>query len=336
MDRVCVTGGSSFLSGHIISLLLDQGYAVQTTVRADARGEEVRKLVEDLNPEQADRVGIFVCDLRKESNWKQAMQQCRFVMHVASPFSSIASESEDEIVSMAVDGTLRVLKAALAAGVERVALTSSFGAIAYGQPWRGKVFDERDWTKLQGPGVFPYIKSKTLAEKAAWDFIEREGGSMELSVINPVGIFGPIIGKPSSSTEIISSLLSGKVPMAPRLHFGVVDVRDVAELHLLAMLSEQAAGQRFIANQGSTVSLIGIARILSKVEQNADSLPTREMPNWLVRLLALFNPQLKQIAPQLGIVRESTSAKARELLDWSSRPLEETILDTARSLRNDQ
>lgn len=332
MDKVCVTGASSFLSSHIISQLLSQGYQVHATVRSEERAAEVQHLFAQLHPYQSGQLTMFICDLASESNWRTSVNQCKYVIHTASPFSSTANLSDEQLISEAVDGTLRVLRHARDAGVEKVIMTSSFGAIGYGQNWTGRVFDERDWTDLNAPNLPAYIRSKTLAEKAAWEFNDSQGENMALSVINPVGIFGPVPGKASSSTQIISALLSGSMPLAPKLSFGVVDVRDAAQLHLSAMLSPKAAGERFIANQGRCVSIMEIAEILRSSNLNAGKLPGAEMPNWAVRLLAKFNKQLQQIAPQVGVVRESTSAKAREVLGWSPRPLEETILDTARSL----
>ena len=232
------------------------------------------------------------------------------------------------------DGTLRVLRAAREAGVKRVVITSSLGAIGYGHPPREKPFDETDWTNLEGADVQPYIKSKTLAERAAWDFIAHEGGGLELSVVNPAGVFGPVLGPDfSGSIEIVKSLLDGAMPAVPRVYFGVVDVRDVADLHLRAMTAPEAKGERFIAVSGETMSILDIGKVLRReLGPAARRVPRLQAPDWLVRLAANRIPLLRAVVPMLGRVRHSTSAKARSLLGWQARSNDEAILSTAESL----
>lgn len=238
------------------------------------------------------------------------------------------------MVIPARDGTLRVLRAARETGVRRVVVTSSLGAIGYGHPPRTTPFDETDWTNLEGADVQPYVKSKTLAERAAWDFVAREGGGLELSVVNPAGIFGPVLGPDySGSIEIIKSLLDGAMPAVPRIYFGVVDVRDVVDLHLRAMAAPEAKGERFIAVAGETMSILDIARVLrAELGRAARRVPRLQAPDWLVRLAASRIPLLSYAVPMLGKVRRSTSAKAARLLGWQARSNEEAILASARSL----
>jgi dihydroflavonol-4-reductase len=243
-------------------------------------------------------------------------------------------KDENEMIIPARDGTLRVLRAAREAGVRRVVITSSLGAIGYGHPPRDKPFDESDWTNLDGADVQAYVKSKTLAERAAWDFVAREGGGLELSVVNPAGIFGPVLGPDfSGSIEIVKSLLDGAMPAVPRVYFGVVDVRDVAELHLRAMTAPEAKGERFIAVSGATMSILDIAKVLRReLGPAARRVPRLQAPDWLVRLAANRIPLLRAVVPMLGRVRHSTSAKARSLLGWQARPNDDAILATAESL----
>jgi nucleoside-diphosphate-sugar epimerase len=273
-------------------------------------------------------------DLQKEAGWAQAVMGCEYVLHVASPFPLGAPRHEDDLILPAREGALRVLRAARDAGVRRVVLTSSFAAVGYGHKNRRAPYDERDWTNLGAP-LSAYVKSKTLAERAAWDFIARDGGSLELAVINPTAVFGPVLGEDfSTSIQILKAMLDGAIPANPRLQFGVVDVRDVADLHLRAMTDPAAKGERFLALAGAAMSLAQIARVLKdNLGTLAARVPTREVPDWLVRLSALRNPAVREILPQLGQQKSASNEKARRLLGWQPRSNEEAILATARSLQ---
>jgi dihydroflavonol-4-reductase len=213
-------------------------------------------------------------------------------------------------------------------------LTSSFAAIGYGQKPKQTPFNETDWTDLNGSDVQPYIKSKTLAEHAAWDFIDREGGGLELSVVNPVGIFGPVLGPDfSNSIAIVQRMMDGSMPGCPQLYFGVVDVRDVADLHIRAMANPIAKGERFLAVAGDCVSMLDVAKILKRrMGSSASRVPTRQLPNWLVRLAAILNPAMRQMVPQLGKIKTATNEKAKRILGWTPRSSQETIIATADSL----
>jgi nucleoside-diphosphate-sugar epimerase len=334
-DLVLVTGGSGFVGAHCIDQLLRAGYRVRTTVRSLKREADVRAMLNVAGSPRQDALSFVAADLSADAGWTEAVAGCRFVLHVASPFPGKAPKHEDELIVPARDGTLRVLRAARDARVERVVLTSSFVAIGSGQKPRTALFDERDWTDLNGPGLTAYGKSKTIAEHAAWDFIASEGNGLELSVINPVGIFGPALGPDyATSVEIVQRFLDGAVPVCPRISFGGVDVRDVADLHLRAMTSPAAKGERFLAVAGDVIKLIDVAMILKKrLGPIARRVPTREMPDWVVRLLAKFMPDLRLIAPELGNVRNLTNAKAKRILNWTPRSNEDCIVATAESLQ---
>jgi nucleoside-diphosphate-sugar epimerase len=256
------------------------------------------------------------------------------VLHVASPFPPNIPKHEDELIVPAREGTLRVLRASRDAGVKRVVLTSSFAAIGYGQAPRSTPFDETNWTNAEAGDVQPYAKSKTLAERAAWDLIAREGGGLELSVVNPVAVLGPVLGADySTSIILVKRLLDGAVPGCPRIHFGVVDVRDIADLHLRAMTHPAAKGERFLGVAGDFMSISEIAEVLKqRMGAAARRVPTRQLPNWLVRLVALRDPAARQIVPELGKAKNGTNAKARRLLDWAPRSREEAIVAAAQSL----
>ena len=227
-----------------------------------------------------------------------------------------------------------MLRASRDAGVTRVVLTSSFAAIGYGQAPRTTPFNETSWTDPDGDDVLPYVKSKTLAERAAWDFIASEGGGLELSVVNPVGVFGPVLG-PDYSTSIllVQRLMDGAMPGCPRLQIGVVDVRDVAGLHVRAMTHPAAKGERFLAVAGDFMSILDVAKVLkSRMGAAAKKVPTRQLPDWLVRIAAWRDPAVKQILPELGKARNATGEKARRLLSWAPRSNEESVVATAQSL----
>ena len=333
MSIVLVTGGSGFVGSHVILKLLSEGHHVRTTIRNASREAVVRAMIRDGGQEPGEELAFYQADLMEDGGWADAVAGCDYVMHVASPFPQGAPTDENELIAPARDGTLRVLRASRDAGVKRVVITSSFAAIGYGHASYDRIFNEDDRTDLQGTDVQPYMKSKVLAERAAWEFLDREGGQLELAVINPVGIFGPVLGTDfSSSVALIQGLLNG-MPGVPRLYFGMVDVRDLSDLHLRAMQSDAAKGQRFLAVGGDVISLFDVAKMLRQhLGVAASKVPSEEFPDDLVRAMAASNPQAKAALPQLGIIRRSTSDKARRVLGWNSRPYEVTILDTAKSL----
>jgi nucleoside-diphosphate-sugar epimerase len=333
MSRVLVTGGSGFIGGHCLLRLLGDGHEVRTTVRRIAREPEVRATLQRGGLAAGrERLSFVEADLERDAGWPEAVAGCEYVLHVASPFPAGVPRNEDDLIVPARDGALRVLRAARDAGVKRVVLTSSFAAVGYGAAARQAPFTEDDWTDPRRPGLQPYVKSKTIAERAAWDFVA--GGGLELAVVNPVGVFGPVLGPDfSTSITIVHRLLDGAMPGCPRVWFGVVDVRDVADLHVRAMTDPAANGERFLAVAGDFMSILDIARLLrAKLGAAARRAPTRELPDWLVRLAALADPSVRQILPELGKRKTATSDKARRRLGWSPRSNDEALLATARSL----
>ena len=339
MSNVLVTGGSGFIGSHCILKLLAAGHDVRTTVRNLKREADVRGMLKQGGADPGSRLSFTVADLENDSGWREAVSGCEYVLHVASPFPPNVPKNEDELIVPAREGTLRVLRVARDAGVKRVVLTSSFAAIGYGHEPQTEPFTERDWTDVNGKGVTAYVKSKTLAERAAWDFIEREGankdgGRLGLSVVNPVGVFGPALGPDySTSILIVQRLLDGAVPGLPKLYFGAVDVRDVADLHLRAMTHPAANGERFLAVAGDFLSTLEIAKILkANLGEAARRVPTMQLPNFVIRLAALRDPEVKQIVPELGNRKNATAEKAKSVLGWSPRSREESIIATAESL----
>lgn len=332
---VLVTGGSGFVGAHTILQLLEKGYKVRTTVRSLSREAEVREMLREGGASDTSNVSFVAADLSKDDGWGAAVKDCTYVHHVASPFPPGKPKHEDELIKPAREGTLRLLRAAKDAGVRRVVLTSSFAAIGYGNPLGdGQVLTEKDWSNPNSSQIEPYPKSKTLAERAAWDFIEKEGGEMELAVVNPVGIFGPILSKDfSPSIQVVQRIMNGSLPGAPQLSFGIVDVRDVVDLHLRAMTSDKAKGERFLAVSGDFMSMLEISQALRKRMPNeAKKAPTRNLPNFLLRIAAWFDPAIGLIVSELGKKTNASNEKAKTVLGWEPRSREDALVATAESL----
>lgn len=336
MSTVLVTGGSGFIAGHTILQLLAAGHRVRTTVRSAQRENPLRATLKSAGAGAGtdDALTVNVADLLDDAGWPQAISGCDYVLHMASPFPPGVPAHENDLIVPAREGSLRVLRVARDAGVRRVVLTSSFAAIGYAHRPRTAPFTEEDWTDPAAPGLAAYVKSKTLAERAAWDFIARHGGALELSVVNPVAVFGPVLSADfATSIQLVKRMLDGGVPGCPRLSFGVVDVRDVADLHLRAMSDPAARGERFLAVAGEFMSLIQIANLLrDRLGEVASKVPRRELPDWVVRLGALFNPAARQILPELGKFKNASSEKARRMLQWAPRSNAESLVATAGSL----
>ena len=334
MSTILVTGGSGFVGSHCILQLLAAGHQVRTTVRSLKRETDVRAMLKEGGSQPGNRLSFFAANLENDAGWREAIAGCDYVLHVASPFPTSIPKHEDELIVPAREGALRVLRLSRDAGIKRVVLTSSFAAIGYGQKTQKSPFNETNWTDLNGERVAPYAKSKTIAERASWDFIAKEGGKLELSVVNPVGVFGPVLGPDySTSILIVQRLMDGAVPGCPQMYFGVVDVRDVADLHLRAMTHPAAKGERFLAVAGDFMSMLDIAKVLkTRMGVAANRVPTRQLPNWLVRIAAMRDPAVKQVIPELGKIKNATGEKAKRLLGWAPRSNVDAIVATADSL----
>jgi nucleoside-diphosphate-sugar epimerase len=332
-QTILVTGGTGFLGAHTILQLLTKGYTVKTTVRSLERQNEVIEMLKAGGISVFDRLTFVETDLTNDANWDKALRNCDYVLHVASPFPGREPKDENELIIPAREGVLRVLKFAREAHVKRVVMTSSFAAIGYSVNPRNHTFTEMDWTDANAK-VAAYVKSKTVAERAAWEFIRGEGGGLELTVINPVGIFGPVLGKDfSSSIQLVARILSGNMPKIPKLHFGVVDVRDVADAHIKAMTHPDATGQRFLVAADGPGSLPEIAKILhSRYPGRQPAISTQVLPDWMVKLTAIFKPELKAVSTQLGPAKTLSNQKAKSMLQWTPRKRETTIEETADSL----
>lgn len=318
---VLVTGGTGYLAGHTLARLLADGHRVRTTVRDLDRAAEVRALA---GPGDLE---VVATDLGADAGWAEATAGVGYVLHLASPFPPAAPDNDDEVIGPARDGAVRVLAAAREAGVRRVVLTSSFAAVGYSATPREE-YTEADWTDLADPNS-AYVRSKVIAERAAWEQVRAAGGP-ELAVINPAGIFGPVLGgRLSSSVSLVRAMLDGAMPVVPPLYFGVADVRDVADLHVRAMTHPRAAGERFLAAAGESISFLGLARILA---ESGHAVTATEMTAEQVRAAAETDPALREAAARLGRVPVIRTTKARTVLGWRPRPVGETVADTARSL----
>ena len=329
---VSVTGGSGFIAGWCVVQLLERGYDVRTTVRDAAKEQRVRDGIAGAQP-AADRLSFAVADLNRDEGWDAAVAGCEYVLHVASPLGGGIPGDRNSLIAPARDGTLRVLRAAAKAGIKRVVMTSA-AAAARPPLTTDRMSDESIWSDPEDPQFDAYRVSKILAERAAWDFMEREGGTTQLTTILPGAVFGPILTAENlGSVQIIQGMLNGKPPALPRLGFWIVDVRDLADLHIRAMTASSAAGQRFIA-AGDYMWMEDIARTLrTELGEAGSKTPTRRLPDFVVRLLLPFAANLRSLAPLLGRRFPLTSDKARQTLGFRPRPPAAiTVVDCARSL----
>lgn len=332
--RVLVTGGSGFIAGHIIVQLLAEGYLVRTTVRSLDREAAVRHVLRDAGMVNGANLEFVAADLTSDTGWTDAVADVDHVLHVASPVQPGHVENEDDLIIPAREGALRVLHAARDGGVKRVVLTSAFHAVSWGHPHDDHVFTEDDWTVLDGPGVDAYGKSKTLAERAAWEFVAEEGEGLELVAMLPVAVMGPVMGSAvSGSNHIVQSMLGGAMPGLPHIFLPIVDVRDVAAAHILAMTQPDAAGQRFLLSGGPVIELGEIAAtIRAAVGAAASRVPRRTIPNLVVRAAALFTPAFRATLADLGYRKRLSSDRARRVLGWTSRDPHEAIAAAAQSM----
>jgi len=331
-ETVLVTGGSGFIGGWCVVELLKRGYTVRTTVRNLSKEPAARAAIAaEVDP--GDRLSFHAAELTRDDGWDAAVKGCDYVLHVASPLGVDNPKNPDELITPARDGALRALKAATRAGVKRVVMTSSVAATYHPPGKADTVSDETVWTNPEDKGVGAYPQSKTIAEKAAWGFMAEHGGATTLATVNPALVLGPVLTKENlGSVQVIQRLMNGSMPGTPRLGFNIVDVRDVADLHIRAMTAPQAAGQRFIA-AGDYLWMADIAKVLrAELGAKASKVPTRALPDVVLRLIALFDPTLKVVTPNLGLRHAFSSAKARKMLGWTPRPVNTTLVDCAQSL----
>ncbi|WP_297104146.1 NAD-dependent epimerase/dehydratase family protein [uncultured Devosia sp.] len=330
-DRVLLTGISGFLGGHLALALLKAGYSVRGSLRNIGKAEAVRDTLRRAGTD-ISRLEFVELDLMSDKGWDKAMDGVRYLQHTASPFVIDLPEDKMELIRPAVEGTERALNAALKASVERIVLTSSMAAIAYGHDKsRTRPFTEADWTNLNGRGVNAYIESKTLAEQRAWEIMREAGRENDLATINPSAILGPLLDEdPGTSALMVKRLLDGSVPALPRMPFVIVDVRDIAEAHLKAMTAPNAGGRRF--PMGERSMLMGeVAEIVRKTAPNR-KVPRLPMPDWAVRVYALFDRDVRGILNELGVLKSLDSRSAVALLGRPLIAADRAIADTTTAL----
>lgn len=329
---ILVTGGTGYIAGEVIGALLERGHSVHTTARSRARSEP---RLRSRWPDAGERLKVLEAELLSDAGWAEANAGCDAVAHVASPLPVAVPRDADELIVPAREGTLRALRFAHAAGIGHFVQTSSNAAISYGHPKSKTRFDERDWTNVEAPGVQAYVKSKAIAERAARDWVAANAPEMAFCSVNPVLVLGPVASDDfTASIEVVRRLLTGAIPMIPNVGFPIVDVRDVAMLHILALEADTAAirGERFAATtQFYTMAEIA-ALLRARLGGDARRVPTRRMPDVLLRLMGLFSRDIRQIAGEIGMRKSISGQHAKDVLGWTTLPPEQTILDTARSL----
>jgi len=331
-EKVLVTGGTGFVASWVIVELLKRGYDVRATVRSAARAEAVRAATAK-GGAATDKLEFAVADLTNDAGWDEAMKGCAHVLHVASPLGTGAERDAEALIRPAREGTLRVLRAAVKAGVKRVVQTSSCGAATPVKMGAGTVSDEETWSDPLKQD--PYRRSKTLAEKAAWNFMKNEGGKTEFTTILPSAVFGPVLSKDSlGSVQFILRLIDGRMPRIPNVGLSIIDVRDLAVAHVDSMTAPGAAGERLIVN-GDFMWMRDVAFTLMKKlghRGRGDKVPTKMLPDWIVHVGANFSPALKTLKPLLHRSHRFSSEKARRIIGLKTRPATETVVDCAESL----
>jgi nucleoside-diphosphate-sugar epimerase len=329
---VLVTGGSGFIGGWCVIGLLEQGYRVKTTVRSLAKEAAVRTALGKV-VDPGNRLSFHAADLMSDAGWDEAAADCEYVLHVASPLGVVEPKDPEVLIKPAREGAKRAIGAAIRAGAKRVVMTSSVAASSPAPTASDTLCDETQWTDLSDPKVSAYARSKTLAEQAAWELVKTSGGGTTLAVVNPTLVLAPVLdGDFSGSAQVVERLVTGRVPGVPRLGFNIVDARDVADLHIRAMTHPEAAGERFIA-AGAYAWMGEIADLLkAKLGEGSARVVTRRVPDFVLRLASLFDKEIASVTGGLGRKHDFTSAKAQRVLGWKPRPMEETLLETARSV----
>ncbi|MCI4644629.1 MAG: aldehyde reductase [Hyphomonadaceae bacterium] len=334
MAHILVTGATGFIATHCIVKLIERGHSVRGTARSTSRATALNMILSDYT-EKSIEVPLIAADLSRDAGWEEAVEGVDAILHVASPIPASLPRDADELIKPARDGALRLLRAAKTAGVDRVVMTSSMAAVAYG--WGDNLpnlLTEQHWSNPENlKDNTAYTRSKTIAERAAWDYVASEGEGLKLTTINPSAVLGPVMGGDfSASLEIVTQLMSGKLPAVPKFGFHVVDVRDVAEAHILALEKDISIGQRYLVAD-DFLWMAELAEILRDAfPDHPKKIPSGQLPSWLVRILSLVNPPLRQLVPELGKKRIVSSEKARSELGWTPISAREAAIASAESL----
>ncbi len=334
-ETVLVTGGTGFVGMQIILQLLQKGYKVRTTIRNSKSIDKIKETLKSNGITSFDQLSFIEAELTADANWAEAMKDCQYVLSVASPVFFDKPKNEEEAIRPAIEGNLRILKFAKQSGVKRVVMTSNFGAVGFTQRDKSRETTEEDWTNTNANGLSLYEKSKTLAEKAAWDFIKNKGEGLEFATINPVAILGPSLDSHiSGSFILLEILLNGKLKAIPHLPLNVVDVRDVADLHIRAMENPNANGERFIASANGQISLKEMAELIRDTRPEvAKKVARRNLPDWALKIASAVNEQANESLFMSKMNRNVSNNKAKTILNWKPiAPQEETILASIDSM----
>lgn len=329
--RVLVTGGTGFLGSHILLKLLQQGYMVRTTVRSLSGKDKVLDMLKAHGIKETGTIDFVVADLSKDDGWDDAMDSCDFVLSVASPVFFEKPKNEEDAMRPAVEGIIRVLKAAKKAGVVRVVMTSNYGAVGFSSKDKKKQVTEKDWTDVHEKGLSIYEKSKLVAEKEAWAYMKGEGKGMEFVTVNPVAIFGPSLSEHlSGSFELLNGIVDGTMSRVPNIPLNIVDVRDVADMHVKAMNVKEAAGKRFIASSKGQITLPEIANLIKqKRPLMAEKITGKTLPDWVIKVGALANAHIREGALLLSLNRNVSTEQAKKILNWKPVYGQEEIILSA-------
>jgi dihydroflavonol-4-reductase len=330
--KVLLTGISGYIGNHCAVELLKNGYSVRGSVRSLSKKE---KVIEAITKEIDRNDNLVFCelDLLEDKGWDKAMEGCEFVLHVASPFINIEPKDENEYIRPAVDGTMRALKAAKKAGVKRVVLTSSMVSMLEDAD-KSINIDYNSWTNVKAKNVSAYAKSKTLAERSAWDFVKNQNkeNPMELSVVNPGPVFGPSLSGnlEGASMGMFKNMILGKVPMVPKSSINMSDVRDVAKIHVLALENKNANGKRFIVTTEKPYAFQDLAQILKS--NGYDKVSTKLAPNFLLKFIGNFDREARSMRAFIGKTYNGDVSSTMKTFNWKPINFEKTVLDSAKSI----
>ena len=334
MKKIFISGGSGYLALHCIKLALEKGYRVKTSVRNESKKVEVLNAIKDYLKKPED-LEFCILDLLSDEGWNESMIGCDFLLHTASPFPFKQPKNEQDLIKPAVQGTIRALNAAKTANIKRVVITSSVASIAFGHNKKNITVNHKDWTNTNSPkGVDAYMKSKTFAEKSAWEFVNKEeNSSMKLTTIHPSGIFGAPLGKNISGTSMnfIEQFITGKIPACPNITFGFTNVKDVAKLHIESLTKPESENKRIICSYSEPIEMLEVAKFLR--ESGFNKAPSKKLPDFVVKMMALVNSDMKSMKTYLGVKTKFDISQTKEIFDWNPISIKDTIVDSAIAVK---
>jgi dihydroflavonol-4-reductase len=334
MKKIFISGGSGYLALHCIKLALEKGYRVKTSVRNESKKVEVLNAIKDYLKKPED-LEFCILDLLNDQGWNESMIGCDFLLHTASPFPFKQPKNEQDLIKPAVQGTIRALNAAKTADIKRLVITSSVASIAFGHNKKNITVSHKDWTNTNSPkGIDAYIKSKTYAEKAAWEFVNKdENSSMKLTTIHPSGIFGAPIGNNISGTSMnfIEQFITGKIPACPNITFGFTNVKEVAKLHIESLANSNSENKRIICSYSEPIEMLEVAKFLR--ESGFNKAPSKKIPDFVVKMMALFSSDMKSMKTYLGVKTKFDISQTKEIFDWNPISIKDTIVESGIAVK---